>query len=156
MYDRFKLGLVAVLFLFALAFGGAAVADDKKMDCGYCAAVKQMCSMMKCDMCKDGKQCEHCADMSKKVQAAAMCKGCAEAHKDGAMTPVAACADCAAKMPKEKADCELCMHKKMVADHLYCCGKCEAAKMESCPSCQSMRKAVMAVKCEKCEAKKKS
>ncbi|HVY60733.1 MAG TPA: hypothetical protein VHF22_03730 [Planctomycetota bacterium] len=166
MYDRFKLGLVAVAFLLTLGFAAGVRADDKKMDdgkkmaadhktgCAYCDAVMHVCSMMRCEKCEGKEQCAHCMEMAKKMEAVAMCKECMKMHKEGATQPVAACKDCMAKMPKEKGECEMCMEKQMVMEHMFCCGKCEAANNSKCPECQKMRKMIEAVKCPECEKKK--
>lgn len=152
MFDRFKLGLVAVIFVVSAFLGLAARAEDEKKaaGCGYCNAVAHVGKAMRCEGCKAAeKACDPCAEAIKKMTNAAKCKSCGDKHADAAKP--AGCADCAARMPKDKGHCEFCADKKMVADNTWCCGKCSAANKADCGKCQEMRKTVMAVKCAMCK-----
>jgi hypothetical protein len=157
MVNRMRLGFIAAVADFALVFAASAGADEKGAaekpgsGCGYCAAVKHVSDAMRCDGCKAAeKPCDHCADAAKKLMATAACAKCAEmAGKE--TKPAAACGECTSAMPKDMGHCTFCAEKKVVADHVYCCGKCQAAKKADCPKCQEMRKQVMSVKCASCD-----
>ena len=175
MFKRFFSGFAAALVAVAVSFGGSAIADDKdhkkgdqgqaakQMDCGYCKAVENVCSNMRCDGCKDQEaQCQHCKDMAMKCKEMAMCSMCMDMSKknEGMAKPVAACADCTKNMTamKDKGHCEFCSQKKMVADHAACCKSCKekgAKATEACAKCQDMKKMMMAAKCPHCEGKMK-
>jgi hypothetical protein len=144
MIGRIKIGLFVMAlvgFVFAFAassFTRVATAGDKK--CETCEQIHAVLAGLRCDKCKTAdKQCDHCAEYAKKVFHG--CKGCDEGKT---------CEACEKALKDAK--CKFCAAKKFLADHQFCCKKCEKAG-KVCEKCEEQRKPILAVACATCDKK---
>jgi hypothetical protein len=140
MVQSLKVGVVALVALFALMFSFEVRAQEKKTSkCELCSEVKVVLESCRCDKCKPDKQCEKCVELTKKAEEKYACGHCSEKQ----------CDDCAAAMKADK--CKFCAAKKYIISHTYCCKNCEKAgneKAEKCTKCQDQRAMFVKVECK--------